>query len=248
MARRWAVLIDADNVGAKCADPLFHCIADMGDVIVRRVYGDFERKHGQWKKKAEKHFIEIKQLSNLVKGKNGADIALVIDAMRLSFRGSVNAFCLVTSDSDFTHLADHLRDDGCVVLGIGKARTAKVFQKACSKFIALEELKRCESVAVVELPAPPHECPNAHASPITRVVKSCPRDEAELLEMVWAALPHGKESHPLREFGSILKRMCLECKEMPHWASASPRSFLGRSEEFQTGKSETGGYVVTRRT
>ena len=37
MARRWAVLIDADNVGAKCADPLFHCIADMGDVIVRRV-------------------------------------------------------------------------------------------------------------------------------------------------------------------------------------------------------------------
>lgn len=248
MTRRWAVLIDADNVGAKCADPLFHCIADMGDVIVRRVYGDFERKHGLWKKKAEKHSIETKQLSNLVKGKNGADIALVIDAMYLNYRGSVNAFCLVTSDSDFTYLADHLRNDGREVLGIGKARTAKVFRRACSEFIALEELKRCGSAAVDELPAPIHECSNTHASPIIRVVKSCPRDEDELLEMAWATLPHGRESHPLREFSSILKRMCLDCKEMPHWASAYPRSFLERSENFQICKNETGGYVVARRT
>jgi uncharacterized LabA/DUF88 family protein len=39
---------------------------------------------------------------------NGADIALVIDAMDLLHSGRVTGFCLVSSDSDFTRLATRI--------------------------------------------------------------------------------------------------------------------------------------------
>ena len=56
--------------------------------------------------------------------------------------GRYDAFCLVTSDADFTRLATRLREDGATVIGIGKQYTPRSFVAACSQFVAVESLER----------------------------------------------------------------------------------------------------------
>ena len=83
---------------------------------------------------------------NNTTGKNAADIALVIDAMDLMHKGKLDGFCLVSSDSDFTRLAQRLREDGLVVYGFGERKTPEAFRSACNRFIYVENLIEAEEV------------------------------------------------------------------------------------------------------
>ena len=56
-------------------------------------------------------------------GKNSTDSALIIDAMDLLYSGNLDAFAIVSSDSDFTRLATRLRESGKTVYGLGRRRT-----------------------------------------------------------------------------------------------------------------------------
>jgi hypothetical protein len=85
------------------------------------------------------HLLQHQQRSNTI-GKNASDIALVIDAMDLMYKGAVDGFCLVSSDSDFTRLAQRLREDGLAVYGFGERRTPEAFRIACTRFIYFENL------------------------------------------------------------------------------------------------------------
>ncbi len=73
-------------------------------------------------------------------GKNATDSAMIIDAMDILYENSVDGFCLVSSDSDFTRLATRLREAGKIVYGIGEQKTPNAFIAACDKFIYLEIL------------------------------------------------------------------------------------------------------------
>jgi len=73
-------------------------------------------------------------------GKNASDIALVIDAMDLMHTGRFDGFVLVSSDSDFTRLAQRLREQGLGVYGMGMQKTPEAFRRACKRFIFLENL------------------------------------------------------------------------------------------------------------
>ena len=42
--KRYALLIDSDNVSAKYIDTIFDELADRGMVTVRRIYGDWARR------------------------------------------------------------------------------------------------------------------------------------------------------------------------------------------------------------
>ena len=57
-------------------------------------------------------------------GKNATDSFLIIDAMDLLHSGSVDGFCTVSSDSDFTGLAKRIREQELFMMGIwrGSAR------------------------------------------------------------------------------------------------------------------------------
>jgi hypothetical protein len=140
--RRFAVLIDADNASAAIADNLFEEIARFGDAIVRRIYGDFsEQRLTSWSSILQRHAISAQQHFAYTKGKNASDIALVIDAMDLLRKGTVEGFCLVSSDSDFTRLASRLREDGADVVGFGEQKTPESFRQACRRFIYTENLR-----------------------------------------------------------------------------------------------------------
>lgn len=139
--RSLAVLIDGDNTSARYASAVLDEIATLGEANVRRVYGDFssERLKG-WRDVIQPLAIVPRQQFNNTVGKNAADIALVIDAMDLMHRGRLDGFCLVSSDSDFTSLAQRLREEGAVVYGFGEQKTPAPFRNACSRFIYVENL------------------------------------------------------------------------------------------------------------
>lgn len=138
---RLAVLIDADNIPPKMADRLFEEIAEIGDAMVRRIYGDFSTPNlGGWTKILPKHAINAHQNFANIAGKNATDIALVIDAMDLLHSGRFDGFCLVSSDSDFTRLASRIREQGLRVYGFGERKTAESFRNACHRFIYLENI------------------------------------------------------------------------------------------------------------
>ena len=65
---------------------------------------------------------------------------MIIDAMDILYTGSVDGFCIVSSDSDFTRLASRLRESGRMVIGMGEKKTPTPFRRACDVFTTLELL------------------------------------------------------------------------------------------------------------
>lgn len=140
--RRLALLIDADNAQPSVIEGLLAEVARFGSATVRRIYGDWTSpQHGQWKRRLLKHSIQPVQQFAYTTGKNATDSALIIDAMDLLYTGRFEGFCLMSSDSDFTRLAQRIREEGLLVYGFGERKTPEAFVAACDKFIYTEVLR-----------------------------------------------------------------------------------------------------------
>ena len=136
-----AVLIDADNTSVRYAKAIFEEIVKLGEANVRRIYGDFSSNRlAGWDEAVRSLAILQHQQRNNTTGKNAADVALVIDAMDLMHKGNLDGFCLISSDSDFTRLAQRLRENGLQVYGFGERKTPETFRNACHRFIYVENL------------------------------------------------------------------------------------------------------------
>jgi hypothetical protein len=74
--------------------------------------------------------------------KNGADINLALDALEMAFTHThVNAFAIVSGDSDFIPLVNKLKEYGKTVFVVGgKAFTSTILQQNCHEFISFESL------------------------------------------------------------------------------------------------------------
>jgi uncharacterized protein (TIGR00288 family) len=138
-----AVLIDGDNIPAKYIDEMMEEITKYGTPTIKRIYGDWTKPHlSKWKHVLLQNAISPMQQYSYTVGKNATDSAMIIDAMDILYSGKVDAFCLVSSDSDFTKLATRLREAGVQVYGIGEKKTPEPFIVACDKFIYLEILNK----------------------------------------------------------------------------------------------------------
>ena len=145
-AVRLAVLIDADNTSPHFAQAIFNEIVTLGEATVRRIFGDFSGPHlAGWNEVIQSLAILQCQQRNNTTGKNASDIALVIDAMDLMHKGRLDGFCLVSSDSDFTRLAQRLREEGMKVYGFGEQKTPGAFRNACNRFIYVENLLEADT-------------------------------------------------------------------------------------------------------
>ena len=143
-----AVLIDADNIPARHAEAILKEITAYGEPALRRVYGDWSSSRLQpWAKKVHSLGLVAHQETANTKGKNASDIGLVIDAMDLLHTGRFDGFVLVSSDSDFTSLANRIREQGLDVIGIGEGKTPESLRNVCTRFVMIEN--------IVEEPAEP---------------------------------------------------------------------------------------------
>lgn len=139
--KKFAVLIDSDNISAKYITCILDEMTRYGVITYKRIYGDWtSAQMGKWKLELlENSITPIQQFSNTV-GKNATDSAMIIDAMDLLYTDQVDGFCIVSSDSDFTRLASRLRESGKEVIGMGEEKTPKSFRAACTVFTNLEIL------------------------------------------------------------------------------------------------------------
>ena len=139
--KRFALIIDADNVSAKYIKPITDELSKYGTITYKRIYGDWTSTlHAKWKDALLENSITPIQQFSYTTGKNATDSAMIIDAMDIMYTGSVEGFCIISSDSDFTRLASRIRESGLTVIGMGEKKTPVPFRKACDIFTTLELL------------------------------------------------------------------------------------------------------------
>ncbi len=190
-----ALLIDADNVSAEAIDPVLTVLAKLGQVNIRRAYGNWA-KHAltNWSKITNRYGIRPQQQFDLTKGKNATDMAMTIDAMDLLYQGKVDGFGIMSSDSDFTPLVTRLRQDGLLVYGFGNAKTPEALKTACTRFIEVEALIEGERA----------EGSMSESTPPERPIKSLDQEIIELLGVAWKAAKRDEEGYAaLSEVGQI---------------------------------------------
>ena len=112
---RVALLIDGDNFPRAGLSQAETKVARMGEVTIRRVFGDMTL-HKDWAQDT----AVIAMHCTTAAGKNRADMALVIAAMDLFHRGLASTFVILSDDRDFDPLVSHLREQGCRAERIGR--------------------------------------------------------------------------------------------------------------------------------
>jgi len=139
--KRIALLIDCDNVSHNSIEGVLEELAKYGMVNVRHAHGDWNSSSlSGWIDRLHPHAIRPMQQFAYTKGKNATDSAMIIDAMDLLYSKNIDAFALMTSDSDFTPLVLRILESGLPVYGFGEKKTPQPFVDACSPFIYTENL------------------------------------------------------------------------------------------------------------
>ncbi len=128
---RLALLIDGENLSCAHADRIEAAAAAIGERQIVRVYGDAQRLAG-WEQRGGLMLVHTGS------GKNAADLRLCIDAVDLAHRKKLDGFVIASSDGDFLHLAQYLREAGFLVVGLGETKTPVRFRHACTRFELLQ--------------------------------------------------------------------------------------------------------------
>jgi hypothetical protein len=131
------VFIDFDNVNGAAIPLVFQHLSSRWNATWRRAYGTGLAKHGSILHASG--ILPVEVVPN-TRRKNSADIALVIDVMLAVCSDSVEAFCIVSSDGDYTRLALTLREKGKRLLIAGRSTTPSSLRAACTEFINLDDL------------------------------------------------------------------------------------------------------------
>lgn len=173
--KNMALLIDADNTSPVGIDPVLTVMAELGQVNIRRAYGNFAKQGlSKWGLITNKYGIRPHQQFDLTTGKNATDMAMTIDAIDLLYQGKVDGFGIMSSDSDFTPLATRLRQDGLLVYGFGSnQRTPEAFKSACTRFIDIDAL-----IAAAK--------DDNGSEPVARS-QAAPKIDAELVDLIGGA-------------------------------------------------------------
>lgn len=144
--KKFAILIDADNIGVKYIRIILDEISKEGTATYKRIYGDWTSPNlSPWKQVLLEHSVTPMQQYSYTTGKNATDSAMIIDAMDILYSGKVDGFCLASSDSDFTRLASRLRESGMTVIGMGEQKTPRPFVSACDRFCYIDNILRSQS-------------------------------------------------------------------------------------------------------
>lgn len=252
-----AVLIDADNASAKYAHAIFEEIARFGEANVRRIYGDFSgTRLSAWNQAIQSLAILQHQQRNNTTGKNAADIALVIDAMDLMHKGKLDGFCLISSDSDFTRLAQRLREENLEVIGFGEAKTPSAFINACNKFIYVEnlltedtadepEIKGTKSVPKSSLAKPAEAGKSNQTAPSTQpLTKAVPLILKAMKQM-------GEEEeedgwYHLGRVGTVLRKLHPDFDPRTY-GCVKLSDLAAKTGQFQTKRPQGAGTMIARK-
>ena len=115
-----------------------------GNVVVRKAYCDWSR-YEKFKSPMHEANFELIDIPHVRQsGKNSADIRMVVDALDLCYtKPHIDAFVIISGDSDFSPLVSKLRENNKIVIGVGvKQSTSDLFVANCDDFIFYDDLVR----------------------------------------------------------------------------------------------------------
>jgi uncharacterized protein (TIGR00288 family) len=146
-----AVFVDYDNIeiGVKSTlqrefdvAAVLETLKERGDIVAKFAYADWGRQEGAKRQMAENAVQMVQRVPSPRGDKNGADINLALDAMEMAFtHDHINAFAIVSGDSDFIPLLNKLKEYGKTVFVFGgRGFTSTILQKNCHEFISFESL------------------------------------------------------------------------------------------------------------
>ncbi|MBZ5578666.1 MAG: NYN domain-containing protein [Acidobacteriia bacterium] len=146
-----AVFVDFDNIeiGVKSTlhrefdvAAVLDALKERGEIVTKFAYANWGRQESATRALSE-HAVQMVQRDPSPRGdKNGADINLALDALEMAFtHDHINAFAIVSGDSDFIALVNKLKqyDKRVYVVG-GRAFTSTILQKNCHEFVAYESI------------------------------------------------------------------------------------------------------------
>ncbi len=146
-----AVFVDYDNIEIGVKSTLrrefdvslpLGALKERGDLVAKFAYANWGRQEGATRQMAENAVQMVQRIPSPRGDKNGADINLALDALEMAFtHAHVNAFAIVSGDSDFIPLVNKLKEYGKTVFVVGgKAFTSTILQQNCHEFVSYESL------------------------------------------------------------------------------------------------------------
>jgi uncharacterized protein (TIGR00288 family) len=149
--RNIAVFCDFENVaiGIKEASypdfrirPVLERLLLKGSIVVKKAYCDWDR-YKEYKRDMHEAAFELIEIPHVRQsGKNSADIRMVVDALDLCYtKTHIDAFVIISGDSDFSPLISKLKENGKSVIGIGvRGSASSLLIGNCDEFIFYEDL------------------------------------------------------------------------------------------------------------
>ena len=226
-----ALLIDADNTTPEAIDPVLTVMAELGQVNIRRAYGNFAKGNlAKWDQITNKFGIRPQQQFDVSKGKNATDMAMTIDAIDLLYQGKVDGFGIVT----------RLRQDGIIVYGFGEEKTPQAFKSVCTRFIDIRQL-------IASHAADKPGQPSAQATAAARNDQPSLVDD-ELIELITGAYSEAKRDEQgfarLQQVGQIAgNRSSFDVR---NYGFTSLSDLFKSLENFKLERREDNQYWVKR--
>lgn len=161
--RNIAVFCDFENVaiGIKEANypdfrirPVLERLLLKGSIVVKKAYCDWDR-YKEYKRDMHEAAFELIEIPHLRQsGKNSADIRMVVDALDLCYTKShIDAFVIISGDSDFSPLISKLKENGKSVIGIGvRGSASSLLIGNCDEFIFYEDLVQIKAAQIKATP------------------------------------------------------------------------------------------------
>ena len=146
-----AVFVDYDNIEIGVKSTLrrefdvslpLDALKERGDIVAKFAYANWGRQEASARSMAENAVQMVQRLPSPRGDKNGGDINLALDALEMAFtHPHVNAFAIISGDSDFIPLVNKLKEYGKTVFVVGgKAFTSTILQQNCHEFVSYESL------------------------------------------------------------------------------------------------------------
>jgi len=252
-----AVFIDFDNIeiGVKSTlhrefdvAAVLDALKERGEIVTCIAYANWGRQETATRTMTE-HAVQMVQRDPSPRGdKKGADINLALDALEMAFtHDHINAFAIVSGDSDFIALLNKLKqyDKRVFVLG-GKAFTSTILQKNCHEFISYESL--LDEPKPAQPPRAPHQPQQQRGQQPSR--RPAPLDLAQAMPLVERAL-QALERRSVRPQLGLLKSTMLQLDSTFNEKAYGSSSFTDFVEKLQKANyvHVTGGegrYMIKR--
>jgi uncharacterized protein (TIGR00288 family) len=152
----FAVFCDFENVAIGLKEgnfpdfkirPVLERLLLKGSIVVKKAYCDWDR-YKEYKRDMHEAAFELIEIPHVRQsGKNSADIRMVVDALDLCYtKAHIDAFVIISGDSDFSPLISKLKENGKSVIGIGvRGSASSLLIGNCDEFIFYEDLVKVKA-------------------------------------------------------------------------------------------------------